>query len=142
VNDDRLQDAELRELAQRLGMEAAARLDVEQVAQAVVRRLREQPRLARWTRRAPVWVALAAGLVLLLGAGVALQSVRRHAESRATAAVAPAGLDLSELTADQLRDVLRTLDRPFDGASAGSVDAGLDDLTTPELRKVLRSLEG
>ena len=142
MNDDQLHDAELRELAQRLGTEAAARLDVEQVAQAVVRRLREQPRQTRWIRRAPVWIALAAGLVLLLGAGVALQSVRRHTESRAVAALAPAGLDLSELSANQLRDVLSTLNRSLDSASAGFVDAGLDDLTVPELRSVLRSLEG
>ena len=141
MNDDQLQDARLRALAQRLGMQAAERLDVEGAAQAVVRRLREQPRAERRTRLPAVWLSLAAAVVLLLGAGVVWQSVRSRTHS-GSAAMAPAGLDLKDLSADQLRDVLRTLDRPFDGDSAGSVDAGIDDLTAPELRRVLRSLEG
>ena len=43
--DEELQDARLRELARLLGAGAAERLDVERTAQAVVTRLRQQPRV-------------------------------------------------------------------------------------------------
>ena len=73
MNDDtRLHDDELREVAQRLGARAAERLDVERTAQAVVTRLRTEPRadvrVLGWIQ--PVWLRIAALLVLAAGAGV------------------------------------------------------------------------
>ncbi|PYP74941.1 MAG: hypothetical protein DMD41_00005, partial [Gemmatimonadetes bacterium] len=70
MNDHETQDERLHELARRLGVRAAERLDVERTAAAVVRRLREQPAAtpAWWVR--PAWLRLAAAVVLLLGGAV------------------------------------------------------------------------
>lgn len=133
---DDLDDARLRELAQRLGARAAERLDVEHTAAAVLERLRQSPA----THRMPSWLAIAAGLVLLLGAGAVWRVVRRQPTS--VPAVAAAGIDLKTLSADQLREVLNVIDQPLDVDSVPVEEPGLDDLSAPELRKLLKVLEG
>jgi hypothetical protein len=140
VNDGPLQDAQLRALAQQLGAEGAERLDVERIAQAVVRRLRDEPR-AVGTRSLPTWLSVAAAVVLMLGGGLMWRSVRPGGSAPATA-LAPAGLDLNSLSADQLREVLNAVDQPLDVEPAGAAETGLDDLTPRELRRLLRALEG
>src|SRR5260370_331093 len=100
MNDDtRLHDDELREVAQRLGARAAERLDVERTAQAVVTRLRTEPRadvrVLGWIQ--PVWLRIAALLVLAAGAGVIARSLL-HKPPEATALAAPARAELSELS--------------------------------------------
>jgi hypothetical protein len=142
VSDQPLQDAELRALAQRLGTEAADRLDPDSTARAVVRRLRDQPGAVDRTPPLRTWLSLAAAVVLLLGAGLVWRNGRRQNESASATALAPAGLDLNSLTADQLREVLSTVDQPLDVDPNGSAETGLDDLTPRELRSLLRSLEG
>ena len=137
MNDQPLQDTRLRALAQLLGAEAAERLDVERTAQAVVRRLRDEPRAVH-IRLLPAWLSLAATIVVLFGgAGLVWRSLRPDGS-----APAPAGLDLNNLSADQLREVLNAVDQPLDVAPAGSGETGLDDLTPRELRRLLRALEG
>jgi hypothetical protein len=136
VNDQPLQDTELCARAQSLGAEAAERLDVERTAQAVARRLRDEPRAVR-TRLLPAWLPLAATIVLVFGGGLVWRSLRPDGS-----APAPAGLDLNNLSADQLREVLNAVDQPLDVAPAGSAETGLDDLTPRELRRLLRALEG
>jgi hypothetical protein len=133
---DDLDDARLRELAQRLGARAAERLDVEHTAAAVLERLRQSPA----THRMPSWLAIAAGLVLLLGAGTVWRVVRHQPTS--VPAVAAAGIDLKTLSADQLREVLNVIDQPLDVDSVPVEEPGLDDLSAPELRKLLKVLEG
>ena len=140
MNHESLQDAELRALARELGAEAAERLDVEGTAQAVVRRLGNQPRAVR-TRLPPAWLSVAAAVVLLLGGGLLWHRVRPGGSAPATA-LAPAGLDLNTLSADQLREVLSAVDQPLDVEPTGSAETGLDDLTPRELRSLLRALEG
>jgi len=140
VNRDDLQDAELRAIAQGLGSRAAERLDVEAAAQAVLERLRQTPRTVHWTRRRPVWLSLAAAAVLLLGTSAVLRNVRHHA-TPVPGIGAPAGVDLNDLSPDQLRAVLSTFDQSWDGA-ASSADTEWEDLSAPELRSLLRSLEG
>jgi hypothetical protein len=60
MTDDRMDDAKLEELARRLGAGAAARMNVERVAEAVVERLRTDPKHERrgpspwWI--GPVWL--------------------------------------------------------------------------------------
>ena len=137
---DELQDGELRAIAQGLGARAAERLDVEATTQAVLADLRERPPLVRRTWRRPAWLSLAAALVLLLGTGVVLRSVHRHTQPT-TGILAPAGVDLNDLSPDQLRDVLSTFDQSWD-AETGSAGTEWEDLTAPELRSLLRSLEG
>jgi hypothetical protein len=136
VNDEPLQDTGLRALAQLLGAGAAERLDPERAAQAVVRRLRDEPRAVR-IRLLPAWLPLAATIVVVLGAGLVWRSLRPDGS-----APAPAGLDLNNLSADQLRAVLNAVDQPLDVAPTGSAETGLDDLTPRELRRLLRALEG
>ena len=140
MNRDDLQDAELRAIAQGLGARAAERLDVDAAAQAVLERLRQTPRTVHWTRRRPVWLSLAAAAVLLLGTSAVLRNMRQQAKP-APGIVAPAGVDLNDLSPDQLREVLSTFDQSWDGA-ASNADTEWEDLSAPELRSLLRSLEG
>jgi len=139
--DEELQDARLRELARLLGAGAAERLDVERTAQAVVTRLRERPRvtLGGWVWMQPAWLKIAAAIVLVLGAGVVTRGLLR--ERVPTAVVAPLGEDLTDLTADQLRETVGALEQPFAEESPGALDAGLESLNTIELRALLRTLE-
>ncbi|HXL11644.1 MAG TPA: hypothetical protein VN955_09625 [Gemmatimonadales bacterium] len=135
-------DAKLQELAQRLGVRAAERLDVERTAQAVVTRLRETPRASVVTRlwMQPAWLKLAATVVLLLGAGAVTRGLWRPPGSAAAGEAAAA---LNELTTDQLQQLLEIVDQPTDEAAPlPPADASLDDLTAPQLRELLRSLEG
>ncbi len=143
MNRDELPDAKLQELAQRLGVRAAERLDVERTAQAVVTRLRETPRASVVTRlwMQPAWLKLAATVVLLLGAGAVTRGLWRPSGSAAAGEAAAAGLN--ELTTDQLDQLLEIVDQPTDEtAPLPPADASLDDLTAPQLRELLRSLEG
>jgi len=140
--DEELQDARLRELARLLGAGAAERLDVERAAQAVVTRLRERPRvtLRGWVWMQPAWLKIAAALVLVLGAGFVTRVLLRE-RLPAAAVVLPLGEDLTDLTADQLRETVGALEQTFADESPGALDAGLESLNTIELRALLRTLE-
>ncbi len=140
--EDQLEDAKLQELAQRFGAQAAERLDVERTVQAVLARLREEPRAERWAWTQPAWLRIAAAVVLLLGAGVVTRSALHRPGPTAGAVVAPLAADLSDLSAEQLRGVLNSLDQPSNEAGAASLEAGLEELTAPQLRALLQSLEG
>ena len=145
MNDDAtLHDDKLQEVARHLGTRAAERLDVERTAQAVVERLRTEPRaevrVLGWIQ--PAWLRIAAVLLLLVGAGVVALNVRGP---RPTTRLPPAsaGGELSELSGDELRIVLAALEEP--GAERQGVppqDVGLEDLSALELRALLESLEG
>ena len=145
MNDDAtLHDGKLQEVARRLGARAADRLDVERTAQAVVTRLRTEPRadirVLGWIR--PAWLRIAAALVIVVGAGVVVRSLW-HDQPTGTASVAAAGAELNDLSADQLRQVLEAVGQP--GGEYGTVssqDVSLEDLSALELRALLESLEG
>ena len=137
-------DARIESLAERIGTEAAARLDVEATARRVVERLREQPvRRTTWVRTA--WLRIAAALVIVLGGAVVASRLtpgrRPGVNAHAAHFVAD---DLSDLSADELRDVLATFDEIINSDSVavpeGSTD--LHELDAQQLRAVLRSLEG
>ena len=139
MNDD--DDARLQEIAKRLGARAAERLDVDQTARAVVERLREQPAVrSAWVR--PAWLRIAAALVILAGGAFAMRQVwSGNDQDHAAHFVAD---DLRDLSADQLRDVLATLDETLTRDSTALPDgtADMDELDAQQLRAVLRSLEG
>ena len=130
-------DRDLEKLAHRLGARAAERVDVERVAQAVVTRLREQPRVTA------AWLRIAAAIALLLGAGLLVRGLL-HERPTTSAVVIPVDGDLSDLTADQLRETMSSLDQLLieETAGEGSMDGGLEDLNKNELRALLRTLEG
>jgi hypothetical protein len=143
MNDDAtLHDDQLKEMARHLGARAAERLDVERTAQAVVARLRVQPprSTAGWVRMRPVWLKVAAVVVVLLAWGLLARGTREPPTM--SALIAPMGEDLSDLTAEQLRDAMRSLEEPLLGETAGAPDTGLDGLDAHELRTLLHALEG
>src|SRR6266853_1526302 len=130
----------------RLGARAAERLDVESTAQAVVERLRTEPRadvrVLGWIQ--PAWLRIAAVLLLVIGASVVALNVR--SPQLTTSPLLPpasAGSELSELSGDELRVVLEGLGEA--GAERQGVspqDVGLEDLSAPQLRALIESLEG
>ena len=134
------EDAKVHEAAQRLGAAAAEKLDVEQIAARVVQRLRSAPAAAArpsWVQ--PAWLRIAAAVLVLMGGGLVLRQVRSPMVSHGAHFVTD---DLSDLTADQLQDVLNTLDETLDLGSTTLPEDDLEDLDTQQLRAVLRSLEG
>lgn len=135
-----MNDQELEKLAQRLGAEAAERLDVERTAQAVLKRLREAPPRGetRWAWTRSAWLKIAATIVLALGAGLLVRGPGR--EPLATGpGVVPVAEESGDLTADQLREALNSVDRPL--SEENGLDTGVDDLSVDELRALLRTLE-
>ncbi|HKC41647.1 MAG TPA: hypothetical protein VKC15_19030 [Gemmatimonadales bacterium] len=134
------EDAKLHDAARRLGVQAAERLDVERVAARVVERLRDEP--VRPTRPAwmqPAWLRIAAAVVLLVGGGLVWRQAGNPAAPHGAHFVTD---DLTDLSADQLRDVLNTLDETLNLGSTTLPDGDLDDLDAQQLQAVLRSLEG
>ena len=128
--------------AKRLGAGPADRLDVEATARRVMERLREQPahRLA-WIH--VQWVRIAAAVAIVVGGGLALHQMWPVNEASGHPAHFVAD-DLSDLSTDQLRDVLDRFDEMVGGTGTtlpeGSSD--LRELDEQQLRRVLRSLEG
>jgi hypothetical protein len=135
VNDD----AKLHDSAQRLGVAAAERLDVDRIAARVVEQLRREPVGARPTWMQPAWLRIAAAVLVLVGGGLVLRQVRSPVVSHGAHFVTD---DLSDLTADQLQDVLNTLDETLNLGSTTLPEVDLEDLDAQQLRAVLRSLEG
>jgi hypothetical protein len=136
VNYESLDDAQMRALARELGVEAAERLDVEHTAATVLQRLKEEPLAGRIGWRPPTALRVAAAVVLAVGGGL----VARHYQGSAqpTPYVAE---DLRDLSTDQLRDVLSSLDETLDLKAQSPADGDLGDLNVEQLRAVLRSLE-
>jgi hypothetical protein len=142
MKDDEIQDAELRQAAQGLGIRAGERLDVERVVAGVVGRLRTEsasrPQRSWWIR--PAWLRVAAAVALVIGAGIVGRAWRAHSSGpHAAHYVAD---DLQDLTADQLRQVLGSLDEALTAPVVESADDDWNDLTTEELQALLRSMEG
>jgi len=138
-----MSDAKLQEVAQRLGARAAERLDVERAAQAVVDRLRTEPGAevrVGWIR--PAWLRIAALLVMVVGAGVVALNVRIPGFMPPVPS-ATAGGELSELSGDELREVLQSVAQLGGEQQALSAqDVGLDELSASQLRALLESLGG
>jgi hypothetical protein len=135
--DAMLHDAKLQEAAQRLGSAAADKLDLERIATTVVERLREPEARPAWVP--PAWLRVAAVLVVLVGGGLVLRHVRSPTTAHGAHFVTD---DLTDLSADQLREVLNTLDKTLDSVGTTPPESGFDDLDAQQLRAVLRSLEG
>ena len=143
MNSHEMSDAKLQEVAQRLGARAAERLDVERAAQAVVDRLRTEPGAevrVGWIR--PAWLRIAALLVMVVGAGVVALNVRIPGFMPPVPS-ATAGGELSELSGDELREVLESVAQLGGEQQAVSAqDVGLDELSASQLRALLESLGG
>ena len=131
-----IDDAKLEAAAQRLGVQAAERLDVERTVAAVVERLRVEP----WTR--PSWLRIAAAFLVLVGGGLIGRQLLVRPGTGGHAIAHFVSDDLTDLSADQLLEVLNTLDETLDPRGTTPPEAELEDLDAQQLRVVLRSLEG
>lgn len=139
--EDGIQDAELRRRAQQLGLGAAERLDVEQIAARVVDRLRHERirGVARRGWRAGArWMRIAAAIVVLAGAGLLVQRTF-HRPQVPTPLLSD---ELQGLSVPQLREVLSSLVQALRTPVTDSTGSDLNDLTTEQLEAVLQSLEG
>jgi len=136
-------DAKLEALAKRLGAVAAERLDVAATARKVVERLREAPaRRTIWVQQ--TWMRIAAAVVIVIGgAAVATRLTPLHPAGGGAHGAHFIADDLSDLSADQLRDVLQGFDELVSGDSVVVPDStDLRELDPQQLRTMLRSLEG
>lgn len=127
----------LEHLARQLGARAAEHLDVEATARKVVERLREQPaHRSVWIRE--TWLRIAAAVVLLVGGALAVREIWSNGDAGDHLAHLVAD-DLDDLSTDQLRNVLTTLDEIVGGDSVVSDStADLHELDTQQLRAILR----
>jgi methylaspartate ammonia-lyase len=145
MNDDAtLDDGKLQEVARRLGARAADRLDVERTAQAVVTRLRTEPRadIRVLGSIRPAWLRSAAALVMVVGAGVVALNMRVPRFTTPVPSATASG-ELSELSGDELRAVLEAVGQPGgEQQEVSPQDLSLEDLSAPQLRALLESLEG
>jgi hypothetical protein len=109
-------------------------------ARKVVERLREQPvRRAAWIH--PAWVRIAAAVVILLGSAIAVRQVHRGGQSAQHVAHFVAD-DLNDLSIDELRDVLTSIDVTTDSVAVPEDSTDLRALDARQLRAMLRDLEG
>jgi hypothetical protein len=139
MTHDEERDLELERLAGGLGMKAAERLDVERTAAAVVERLRADRMARRPWYVQPTWLRAAALIVLMVGAGLV---VRGHLFPGRTPSGHYVREELQDLSADQLREVLGSLDQTLNDATIEPADDDFSDLTTEQLQALLQSLEG
>jgi hypothetical protein len=133
-------DAALRTLAARLGARAAERVDAEAVGRVVVERLRAPgvvPLTSGARRRMPVWLRLAAAVVILAGGGIVATRLMAPAPPAARFVTD----ELSDLGADQLTELLTSLDQTL-GAGAALPGDGLEDLNAEQLERVLGAIGG
>lgn len=135
--EDELQDGRLRELAVRLGA-AADRLDVERTAHAVLQRLRtrQEEQGSRWMQ--PAWLRIAAVLALLVGAGLVGRAVLQNGGPADHYVVE----ELTDLTPDQLSQVLASLDWTLDLSGQAAASEDIEDLDAEQLGDVLQTLDG
>jgi hypothetical protein len=138
THDDE-RDVELERLASRLGLKAAERLDVERTAAAVLERLRADRAARRPWHIQPAWLRAAALVVLMVGAGLVVRGRWFPGRTDSGHYVRE---ELQDLSADQLREVLGSLDQTLNNATVEPVDDDYSDLTTEQLQALLQSLEG
>ena len=126
-----MNDQDLETIARRLGARAAARLDVERTADAVVARLRRP--LAWWG--SPTLLRMAAAVLLTIGAGLfSYRTAVRFARTSEVESVVPGTLSTDELA--QVLDSLRV-----EGPSPDEAAIGLPDLSADQLKELLHQLE-
>jgi len=130
-----MNEEKLIQAAQQLGARAAERIDVEATARKVVERLREQPvRRTPWIQS--TWLRIAAGVVIVVGGGLAVKSLIPNPESQV-----PVHLiadDLRDLSTDELRSLLTSFDQILDESVVPDSTADLPELDTQQLRELLR----
>ena len=86
----------------------------------------------------PAWLKIAAALVVVVGAGVVARGVWPAPPG---VALPVETVDLSDMSAPQLRELLRSVEQADAPEPVSSQDVGLEDLSPAQLRALLASLE-
>ena len=124
-------------IAPPLGADAAARGDLDRVAERVVAELRAKPAPVVWWRSTAVLRAAAVVAVLLTGS-LAVDRLVIDRPASVVALVTPVGLE--EFSSAELTEVLDSLDQMTPVYEL--VPASLDDLDETELGDLLAAMEG
>lgn len=125
----------IERLAPELGRRAAARVDSNAMAAAVLERLRRPIRIAWWRRPA---LQVAAAIALVVGVGVWALGTLSDVDRATVAFVGP--VELQELAAAELAEVLDSLET--EQPIYELVPVGIHDLEAVELRALLERMEG
>jgi len=132
-----MNEVDLERIAARLGQRAAARLDVERTAAAVVNRLRHEPQVRAWYRSSTL-LRLAAVVVLMVSA--TLFSYRLRQRPAAEVPTAPVVASLQTLSSEEMQEVLDSL--AIESPASETMAADLHDLSNEQLTELLHSMEG
>jgi hypothetical protein len=132
-----MDERQIERMAKDLGARAASRIDVEKTAQAVIRRVKEQPTPVVWWRRMPVLQSVAAAAVVVLVAGVLLVG---QIGGGGEVFEPPALAELQALSTEELEEVYDSL--VFDAPVYESATYGLYDMNEEQLRELLDLMEG
>jgi hypothetical protein len=94
----------------------------------------------------PAWIRAAAGVVLIIGAGLLVYWRLHHPTPETVAAppvvVASIDPDLPDFTSGQLRDVIDGLDSTVEMTpTVHAGEAGVEDLSEPQLQSLLKAME-
>lgn len=133
----RVSERDLEQLAPRLGEDAAAQVDVDRLAADVTARLRAAGGAAA-VRPVGRWLAVAAGLALMVSAGWFTFGQEGTPPGAGGGPVLTPGLH--DLSAAELRQVLDSLGPPSASGLEGRVT--LDDLDAEQLETLLTMMEG
>ncbi|UCG85544.1 MAG: hypothetical protein JSW71_16645 [Gemmatimonadota bacterium] len=133
-----IDERQIERMARQLGAGAADRIDVEQTARAVMRRVKQHAEAPVWWRRVPVLQTVASAAVIVLVAGVLL--IGRFGGGTSETAETMALAELQELSTDELAEVFDSLlvEAPVYEFST----VGLQDLNEEQLHELLELMEG
>jgi hypothetical protein len=129
-------EGELDHLAKQLGERAAARVDPEKTAWAVLARLRRAPEQRRWWQRVGLVPVAAAATVFLASA----LAINVWIGSGGSGIAPPLPVEIEELAANELTEILDSLSLELPIAEV--VPATLSDLNEVQLERLLESMEG
>lgn len=129
-------DRDIEQLARRLGERAAAEVDPQKMAWAVMARLRQESRQRPWFLRFGL-VPTAAAATLLLASGLALHQV---VFTGGNGFVFPTPVEIEDMADVELEEVLDSL--AWDTPVSELLPVALADLDESELTELLESMEG
>lgn len=129
-------DQQLEQLAKRLGATAAARLDVDETARAVVERLKCEPEKVVWWRRMPMLSAVAAAAVIVLAVGIL--SDTREGSGKVDSGMTQMPVELRALSFDELEEVFDSL--TFEAPVSELAVVGLEDMNVGQLEELLQTM--
>jgi hypothetical protein len=88
----------------------------------------------------PSWLRAAAGVVLIIGAGLLIRQ-RWNPPAEIPAAPQPVGTELGGLSPSQLQDVIAGLNEPVEVGPVHAGEAGVEDLSESQLQSLLKAME-